>query len=89
MSRYFAEHPASALIGSTVREITELFNDVRFGKQELAADLRAQVDISIKELEQGAKAPSRSTVAPPPNSLKSKLASLAAKKKQAPAPTKA
>jgi transglutaminase-like putative cysteine protease len=52
VSRYFAKHPASALIGSTVREITELFNDVRFGKQELPADLRAQVDISIKELKQ-------------------------------------
>jgi hypothetical protein len=52
VSHFFAEHPASALISSTVREITELFNEVRFGKQKLPADLLDQVDISIKELKQ-------------------------------------
>ena len=52
VDRFFAQHPASELIGSTVREITELFNEVRFGKQELPADLMTQVEISIKELEQ-------------------------------------
>lgn len=52
VSGFFAEHPASALIGSTVREITELFNDVRFGKQELPADLQTQVDICLSELKQ-------------------------------------
>ncbi len=59
VNRFFAEHPAGELIGSTVREITELFNDVRFGKQELPVDLLAQIDISIKELQQSLELESR------------------------------
>ena len=52
VDRYFAEHPSSTQIGTIVRQVTELFNDVRFGKHELPAELRSQVNDSINELKQ-------------------------------------
>lgn len=47
----FASHPESGLIGSTVFEITELFNGVRFGNAELESDLVQQIDASLEELD--------------------------------------
>lgn len=46
----FDDHPSSSLIQSTVREITELFNEVRFGRIELEPDLSDQIEISLAEL---------------------------------------
>jgi hypothetical protein len=34
-----------------VREVTELFNEVRFGGQTLPEDLTEQIDVSLSELE--------------------------------------
>ena len=51
----FTDHPSSPLIGSTVREVTELFNDVRFGRQTLPQDLLEQIDSSLDELETSLK----------------------------------
>jgi hypothetical protein len=53
VSQTFSSHPQSSLISSTVREITELFNEVRFGKQRLPDDLHQQIGLSLKELEEG------------------------------------
>ena len=39
------------MIDSTVREVTELFNEVRFGGQTLPEDLTEQIDVSLSELE--------------------------------------
>ena len=47
----FASHPESGFIGSTVFEITELFNGVRFGNAELESDLVQQIDASLEELD--------------------------------------
>jgi 5-methylcytosine-specific restriction endonuclease McrBC regulatory subunit McrC len=47
---YFADHPASRLIQSTVREITELFNEVRFGRVKIDQELSEQIDLSLAEL---------------------------------------
>lgn len=49
---HFQSHPAANLIQSTVREITELFNEVRFGKLELENDLSDQIELSLVELEE-------------------------------------
>ena len=51
VSHSFAKHPEASLIDSTVREVTELFNEVRFGGQSLPADLTEQIDVSLAELE--------------------------------------
>jgi len=53
VSKSFSNHPSSLLISSTVQEITELFNDVRFGKQTLPLELKRQIDISLDELKHG------------------------------------
>lgn len=46
----YAQHPAANLISSTVREVTEIFNEVRFGKAKLDKELSEQIDISLNEL---------------------------------------
>ena len=51
VSHSFARHPDASLIDSTVREVTELFNEVRFGGQTLPEDLTEQIDVSLSELE--------------------------------------
>ncbi len=53
VSQTYSDHPSSSLISSTVHEITEIFNDVRFGKQVLPADLKQQISASLNELENG------------------------------------
>lgn len=50
VSDRFRDHPAANLIQSTVREITELFNEVRFGKNKLEPELSEQIDMSLAEL---------------------------------------
>ena len=50
VSTHFKAHPSANLIQSTVREITELFNEVRFGEVELESDLSEQIDLSLAEL---------------------------------------
>ncbi|MFK7767672.1 MAG: DUF3488 and DUF4129 domain-containing transglutaminase family protein [Mariniblastus sp.] len=51
VSTHFVEHPSANLIQSTVREITEIFNEVRFGEVDLDRDLTEQIDLSLAELE--------------------------------------
>ena len=51
VSSRFEDHPSSGLIQSTVAEVTEIFNEVRFGRTELDVDLSEQIDLSLKELE--------------------------------------
>ena len=51
VSAKFGSHPESDLISSTVHEVTELFNGVRFGKEELESELANQVEISLQELD--------------------------------------
>lgn len=50
VSTRFDDHPSSSLIQSTVREITELFNEVRFGRVEIEPELSEQIDLSLAEL---------------------------------------
>ena len=47
---HFKSHPAANLIQSTVKEITELFNEVRFGRIELEDELSNQIELSLIEL---------------------------------------
>ncbi len=47
----YDSHPDSGLISSTVHEITELFNEVRFGQEELQSDLASQIELSLNELD--------------------------------------
>jgi hypothetical protein len=49
---HFERHPAADFIGSTVREITELFNEVRFGSVKLEDSLSEQIDVSLIELKE-------------------------------------
>ena len=49
---HFDRHPSADLIGSTVCEITELFNEVRFGSVVLEGDLSEQIDESLTELQE-------------------------------------
>lgn len=51
----FQNHPQSPLIASVVHEVSEIFNEVRFGKHTLPADLREQIDDCLNELETGFK----------------------------------
>jgi transglutaminase-like putative cysteine protease len=51
----FRHHPQSQLISSVVYEVSEIFNEVRFGKQSLPTDLREQIDECLNELETGLK----------------------------------
>ena len=51
VSAAFDSHPESGLISSTVYEVTELFNVVRFGNEELESDLASQIEISLNELD--------------------------------------
>jgi hypothetical protein len=51
VSTRFDDHPSANLIQSTVREITELFNEVRFGRVEIDRELREQIDLSLTELD--------------------------------------
>lgn len=51
VSNHFENHPAAGLIQSTVVEVTELFNEVRFGQVEIEKGLSDQVELSLNELE--------------------------------------
>ena len=51
VSSRFEDHPSAGLIQSTVFEVTELFNEVRFGRVELEDGLHEQIDLSLNELE--------------------------------------
>ena len=55
-SRYL-EHPASGMIQSTVYEVTELFNEVRFGSESIDQELGDQIDLSLSELDTALKQP--------------------------------
>lgn len=46
----FSNHPEASLIGSTVWELSEIFNSVRFGNETLPAELSEQIDSSLAEL---------------------------------------
>lgn len=52
VANQFESHPSANLIQSTVAEITELFNEVRFGRVELESELCEQIDMSLIELNQ-------------------------------------
>lgn len=52
---HFQSHPSANLIQSTVREITEIFNEVRFGRIELEDELGDQVELSLAELKKAIK----------------------------------
>jgi len=45
-----AAHPAGAMIASSVWEITEIFQQIRFGKQTIPADLQQEIENSLNEL---------------------------------------
>ena len=51
VSQRFDSHPQAGMISSTVHEITELFNGVRFGEEKLQDDLAMQVETSLDELD--------------------------------------
>jgi len=57
VSTAFATHRESRLISSVVYEVTELFNDVRFGHTELEAELASQIEISLQELDTALQIP--------------------------------
>ena len=50
VAMHFESHPSAGLIQSTVHEITELFNEVRFGQAELEPELSSQIRMSLDEL---------------------------------------
>ncbi len=50
VAKSLAEHPAGAMIASTVWEITEIFQQIRFGKQVIPADLQQEIENSLNEL---------------------------------------
>ncbi len=52
---HFQSHPAANLIQSTVKEVTELFNEVRFGRVELDEELCEQIELSLMELKDALK----------------------------------
>lgn len=56
VASHFQSHPAANLIQSTVKEVTELFNEVRFGRVELENDLHDQIELSLNELQQAIEA---------------------------------
>ena len=58
VSQEFGSHPKSGLISSTVHEVTELFNGVRFGKEELETELSQQIETSLEELDAALQIPS-------------------------------
>ena len=51
VASHFGNFPSANLIQSTVHEITELFNEVRFGNLEMDAELLNQIRLSLGELE--------------------------------------
>ena len=53
VSQKFSDHPQASMIHSIVWEVSEIFNEIRFGKHELPTDLRTQVDLCLDELESG------------------------------------
>ena len=57
VSTKFETHPSAELIRSTVQEVTEVFNEVRFGEQKLDSGLSEQIDISLNELSATLKMP--------------------------------
>ncbi|MFT5303336.1 MAG: hypothetical protein ACI814_004155 [Mariniblastus sp.] len=57
VATHFEGHPKSTLIQSTVREVTELFNDVRFGQEQLEPELCAQIEMCLDELKLVIKQP--------------------------------
>jgi len=48
----FADYPQGLMIGSTVWEITDIYHDIRFGKKDIPADLREQIELCLGELEE-------------------------------------
>ncbi|MDG1873348.1 MAG: DUF3488 and transglutaminase-like domain-containing protein [Mariniblastus sp.] len=55
VSTKFESHPSAKLIRSTVHEVTEIFNEVRFGQQQLDRELTEQIDLSLNELSSALK----------------------------------
>jgi hypothetical protein len=58
VAQHFQSHPSASLIQSTVHEITELFNEVRFGQFELEPELNSQIQMSLDELKLALTPPS-------------------------------
>lgn len=51
VSQEFADHPRAAMISSVVQEISEIYNQVRFGQQTVPTDLLEQIEICLDDLE--------------------------------------
>ena len=51
----YREHPSSSLISRVTTEVTEAFNRVRFGRQELSPDELRGLDSQLGEIEQALK----------------------------------
>lgn len=51
VGQQFSDHPRAALITSVVSEVSEIFNEVRFGKHELPHDLNEEMKNCLDELE--------------------------------------
>ena len=56
VSSNFASHPSSKLISNALSDITEAFNRVRFGLQELDSDEQQNLDGQLNDLERAIKA---------------------------------
>jgi protein-glutamine gamma-glutamyltransferase len=55
----FANHPQTGLISSVVFEVSEIYNEVRFGKHSIPKELREQIDQCLNELEAELQQPSK------------------------------
>ncbi|QEG24464.1 transglutaminase TgpA family protein [Mariniblastus fucicola] len=55
VSSTFASHPSSDLISSSLKEITDAFNRVRFGLQSLDSKERSSIESQLVELERALK----------------------------------
>jgi protein-glutamine gamma-glutamyltransferase len=53
VAQQFAAHSQASLISSVVYEVSEIFNEVRFGNRPIPTDLLEQVDQCLNELENG------------------------------------
>ncbi len=47
----YAHHPMTDMISSVVYEVSEIFNEVRFGRKPIPEDLRTQIELCLDELE--------------------------------------
>jgi hypothetical protein len=56
VAQQFAAHSKASLISSVVYEVSEIFNEVRFGNRPVPTDLLEQVDQCLNELENGLEA---------------------------------